>query len=389
MFRKLVSNLPYSPALIADVGFYAKRLRDEEATRRTTVLFVVLALIMQSLAVFSPPESANASSQQDIIRGGVTDLNDFLIRYDHNEDDVKDIYNAAGIMRSEIASARPGTIHATENTYVMSRYGQMSVPTKEVTLSYQRSSGGVGIRYFSPLVSPGGATLNFDGWIGTSAQLGSFGIIKASGSLATNGMPRSLNPATATSISPNKTVSAVDMTQNSSSLETITAKPSDKIAYSLTASNPRTVSLTTTFSVKIDDVLEYGSLIDDGGGTFDENTGMLSWPQVQLAPNESQTRTFVVQLLPSFPATATGQSNPHSFDCKLTIVYGSVLESPVECPAIKGVERILQVLPPLDKGANIAFGLTILGIVAFFYIRTRQLKKEIRLIRHSFNSGTI
>ena len=74
MFRKLVSNLAFSPALITQVGFYARRLRQEEITRRLTVLFVVLAVVVQSLAVFSPPESANASSEQDLIRGGVQNI---------------------------------------------------------------------------------------------------------------------------------------------------------------------------------------------------------------------------------------------------------------------------------------------------------------------------
>ena len=136
MFRKLVSNLPYSPALITEVGFYAKRLRKEDVTRRTTVLFVALALVMQSLSLFSPPTPANASSEQDIIRGGVSDLTDFLTRYDHNEDDVKDIYSTVGVSRSEIAAAKPGMIHATDNTYVMSRFGQLSASGHEISMSY-------------------------------------------------------------------------------------------------------------------------------------------------------------------------------------------------------------------------------------------------------------
>ena len=69
MFRKLISNLPYSPALIADIGFYAKRLREEEVTRRTTVVFVTMALIMQSLAVFSPPPNRLTLLANKILSG--------------------------------------------------------------------------------------------------------------------------------------------------------------------------------------------------------------------------------------------------------------------------------------------------------------------------------
>lgn len=389
MFRKLVSNLPYSPALIADIGFYANRLRDEEATRRTTVLFVVLALIVQSLAVFTPPESANASSEQDIIRGGVADLNDFLIRYDHNEQDVKDIFNAAGVTRSEIAAAKPGKIHASDDTYLLSRYGQLSDSAKEVSMAYQRSAGGVGIRYFSPLEGMGGKGATFSGWVGESEILGWFGIIQSNGSLATKGLPTTIDPADATILSVTKTVTALNLSQGSMPIETTVAKPNDKIMYSLKVLNPHAVSITTNFNVRIDDLLEYSTVVDSGGGTLDDKTNYLSWSQVQLRPGESQTRTFAVQMFPSFPATAAGQSNPASYDCKMTIVYGKELSNQIECPPIKSIEGILNMLPPMNAGTNVIFGLSVLGIVAFFYVRTRQLKKEIRIIRHNFNTGVI
>jgi hypothetical protein len=389
MFRKLVSNLPYSPALIADIGFYAKRLRDEEVTRRTTVIFVTLALIMQSLAVFSPPESANASSEQDIIRGGVIDLNDFLIRYDHNEQDVKDIYSSAGVTRSEIAAAQPATITTANNTYIMSRYGQLAASNNEVSMAYQRSNGGMGIRYFSPLSSIGEPNTSLKGWVGQSVALGWFGIVQSSGSLATKGLPTSISSTTGTGVGSTKTVSAVNLSQNSTSIENVTSKPLDKLTYSLKQANSRNVSVTGTFSVHISDILEYATLIDSGGGTFDAKTNTLSWPQVQLAPAETQERTFAIQLLTSFPATATGQSNPASFDCNLTVVFGNRLTAPVECPPIKAVEGIFRVLPPTDAGINIAFSVVLLFVVVFFYLRTRQLKREMRIIRHNFNTGII
>lgn len=389
MFRKLVSNLPYSPALITDIGFYANRLRDEEVTRRTTVLFVVLALFMQSLAVFSPPESANAASEQDIIRGGVSDMNDFLVRYDHNEEDVKDIYSAAGISRSEIASARAGTIDAKNDTYVMSRYGQLSASGNEVSMSYQRSVGGTGIRYFSPLSAISSGNSSFKGWIGKSANLGWFGIIQSNGSLATRGLPTSIDPANADTSGATKTISAVNLSQGSTIKDNIQAKPLDKISYSLKLSNSRSVSTTGQFDVYIADILEYATLIDGGGASFDKKTNSLTWPKVQLAPGESQERTFIVQVLSSIPATAAGQSNPASYDCTLAIAFGNQLTTPLECPPIKTAEGVLMYLPPTDMWTNVTFGIALLTIVTFFYIRTRQLKKEIRVIRHNFNTGTI
>lgn len=62
MFRKIVSNLPFSPALVGQLSFYAKRLRKEEVTRRIGLIFTVFAIAIQSLAVFVPPEASNAST---------------------------------------------------------------------------------------------------------------------------------------------------------------------------------------------------------------------------------------------------------------------------------------------------------------------------------------
>lgn len=56
MFRKLVSSLPFSPALVGQLGFYARRLGREQTTRRLGLIFTLLALVVQSFALFSPPE---------------------------------------------------------------------------------------------------------------------------------------------------------------------------------------------------------------------------------------------------------------------------------------------------------------------------------------------
>jgi hypothetical protein len=388
VFRKLVSNLPYSPALITEVGFYASRLRKEDATRRVTVLFIALALIMQSLAVFSPPESANASSEQDIIRGGVSDLNDFLIRYDHNEEDVKDIYSAVGVSRTEIATAHPGTIQSSNNTYLMSRYGQLSSSSKEISMSYQRSTGGVGIRYFSPLSAISGPHQVFKGWIGQSASLGWFAIVQASGSLATRGVPTTFSPVGANSTTAVKLISAQNLTQDTPS-EDVVAKPLDKISYTLRLSNPHATSVSGDFNIRVADLLEYTTLIDGGGGSIDQTTNTLSWPRVQLKPGQMQERTFVVQVLSTLPETAIGASNPESYDCKLAVAFGNAQATNVDCPSSKGVEAAFYQLPNVGIGGNLLFIAAISLVVLFFTVRTRQLKKEIRIIRHNFNTGII
>src|SRR5690606_4480456 len=109
MFKKIVSQLSFSPALVGQLGFYAKRLRKEQATRRLGLVFVALALVVQSLVVFQAPEPANASSNNDMVIGGLgtgsnRSLDKFLAPYDRNERHLKDIMSYFGITRAEITA---------------------------------------------------------------------------------------------------------------------------------------------------------------------------------------------------------------------------------------------------------------------------------------------
>jgi len=343
---------------------------------------------MQSLTLFSAPESANASSQQDIIQGGVSSLNDFLVRYDHDESDIKDIYSTVGISRSEIAAAHPGTITAAHNTYIMSRYGQLAASQDEISMTYQRSAGGTGIRYFSPLADISDTSQAFPGWIGQSAAVGWFAIIQSNGSLATHGIPNTFDPNASNASSATQIVSAENLTRNAPA-ETAAVQPGDKLSYTLRLSNTRHVTVTGNFSLRVGDILEYTNLIDGGGGTYSQDSSTLTWPTVQLAPGEVQERTFVVQVMDQIPATGTGTSNPESYDCKLTTSFGNVLTIPVDCPAAKGIESIMTQMPHVGITGNLIFISVILLVVIFFALRSRQLKKEIRIIRHNFNTGII
>lgn len=395
MFRKLVSSLSFSPALITQLGFYAHRLRREELTRRLTVVFVILTLIVQSLAVFSPPDSANASSEQDLIRGGVQSLDDLLARYDKNTDDVKDIYTTLGLERYEIEAARSGQFNSKNGIYSVSRFGQYSPEQGETSFSYKRSGGSTGIRFISPLSladtsdakQRNGTT--YDGWIGESAKLGWFAIMKSNASLATKGFPATIVPDSITATSSMvKTISATNVTQGQPA-GSVTAKPFDKISYTISVQNTGNKTAQIPFVVNLSDALEYAVLLDDGGGTLNPDTHVLGWTTDNIKPGTSQERTFVLQLLSAIPATPTGNSNSNSYDCVMLVNYGTTSKSSVECPNVKAVENIINDLPRTGIFLNAVFAVAVLAVSLFFYARTRQMKKEIRLIRHNINTGTI
>src|SRR5687768_12403147 len=119
MFRKIVSNLAFSPALVGQLGFYAKRLRKEETTRRIGLIFTALALVVQSFAIFTPPESANAANGNNIIYGGVKNKSDLLSVYDRNKDsaghaDIQQIYSQFGITRQDIVNGKEASFNSRD-----------------------------------------------------------------------------------------------------------------------------------------------------------------------------------------------------------------------------------------------------------------------------------
>ncbi|MEK7153425.1 MAG: hypothetical protein AAB834_05735, partial [Patescibacteria group bacterium] len=172
--------------------------------------------------------------------------------------------------------------------------------------------------------------------------------------------------------------------------ESTSAQPGDRISYTITAQNTGSQTQPVPLAVPLADILEYAKVIDNGGGTVDDKeTKTLSWPSVSLDASEIQQRTFVIQLSDPIPATPIGQSNAASFDCILTISFGTSVAIPIACPETKIVETTAGLLPTVGITGNLIFASVVAFAVFFFYYRTKQLKKEIRLIRHTLNNGTL
>ncbi|HZJ34855.1 MAG TPA: hypothetical protein VFD55_02470 [Candidatus Angelobacter sp.] len=421
MFRKIVSNLPFSPALVGQLGFYAKRLRKEEATRRLSLVFVVLALIVQSLLVFQPSESANASNASDMISGGLglytnQSLNNFLSPYDSNAKHLQDFMNHIGVTRDEISSMQFTSWKVGDKllwgftplfSYAQGeRQHNISNPNgQQVTTVYSR-----------PLRLSNNSTSKTWGWVGNSKKLGWFAIMQSSGNLITDAIDltsiRKCNKSTSLSIdnescascpdnetlwandsscAPNviKTVSAINASQGFIDAASVTAQSSDQISYTIDIENTGPDSISVKLENHIADLLEYATLTDNGGGTLDETTKILSWPDITLNSDTKQTRTFVIRILDTIPATAQGASNATSYNCVITNTFGNSIDVHVSCPAPKIIEQVATELPKIGPLANIIFAVTILFITSYFYARTYQMKKEIRLIRRDTNAGTI
>ncbi len=413
MFKKIVSNLSFSPALVSQLSFYAKRLRKEESTRRLGLVFVVLALIVQSLAVFQPPESANASNQNDFVQGGIgKSINNFLAPYDANSNNLRDVMDYTGITRDEIASAQYGS-WLTGTTLSWGFQPRYSAAQGERAVTITGPSGNAITTVFARpnrlFYKNSSTTARVYGFIGHSQKMGWFAIVSVCGNLVTTSIPPVPTPPTPpkppvkppvtppvtppvappviTKITQSKT--AVNISQGSVNATTVTAQASDRIIYTINSKNDGNAEATVKIEDHLADTLEYANLIDNGGGTFDTTTKILTWPDVKLAPGATATRTFAISMLDTIPATAQGLSDLSSYDCIMTNVFGNEVTIKVNCTTPKVVEQVVTQLPHTGPTENLIFAGIVLGITTYFYARARQVKKEVRLIRRSLNAGTI
>ncbi|MDB5161497.1 MAG: hypothetical protein JWM52_5 [Candidatus Saccharibacteria bacterium] len=390
MFRKIVSNLSFSPALVGQLGFYAKRLRKEQTTRRIGLIFVALALVVQCLAVFQPPESANAASDNDLVPGGLglganRSINNWLAPYDSNTRNLQDIATTLGITRDEVANAQyssfiTGTVHRSfgHTAKYSQAQGEYPLPI------YNAAGVQVTTIYSRPLSIANGPNARIYAWIGHSAKAGWFAVMQACGNLVLDSVPP---PPAAGKVVQSKT--GVNLSQGNVAASTVAAKENDRISFTVTVKNTGGQAIAATLDDNLEDTLEYATLVDEGGGTFDASTKTLSWPKVTLAPNETQSRTFAIQMAATVPTTPQGQSDSTSYDCIMVNTFGNSITIPVTCAPPKVIEKITTELPHTGPTENMIFAGVVLAAVTFFFLRAQQMNKEVRLIRRDLNAGTI
>ncbi len=97
MFKKIVSNITFSPALIGQLNEYSKNIRKERSIRRLGLVFAILTVSIQLFALSQPPEAANA--KKDYIS---SETSSELIK------DITSTNASQGFIDSESKTAMPG-----------------------------------------------------------------------------------------------------------------------------------------------------------------------------------------------------------------------------------------------------------------------------------------
>ena len=439
MFKKIISRIPYSPSVIHSLGFYAKRLRKEETTRRVGLLLTALALIVQSFAVFSPPESANAAHASDLIYGGVSNASQLLAHYDANTNNTRDLYNHIGISRAEIEAATNNLqmLDSNMGAYSWGLTPHFGSSKGESPYVVKTAQGSARTFYYRPHNLWG--NFKYRAFVGHSASVGWFAIMLKCGNLilkikpqphtcppdqigtypdcSTPPCPQDPNLAkndpncqpcpgdSSLLVSDSKcaasfkqTKSSLNLSQNNANAESSPAKAGDRITYSLSVKNEGLKEEEYVFKDHISDILEYADIFDAGGATVidDKNSSsgsnsakVLTWTAVKIKPGETQERSFTVQIKNTLPLMATGDSNPTSYDCRIDNTFGNTVSTKIDCPTPKIIERTVTELPKTGPGTNMLFAAITASVVVYFYARSRQLGKEVRLIRRDMSAGTM
>lgn len=589
MFKKIVSRLPFSPTLIGELGYYAKRLSKEEASRRLGLLFTALALVVQSFIVFSPPESANAAHASDLIYGGVHSKSQLLSAWDNNTQGYRELLQYIGVERKNLENAYEGEVtsrsggndanwmswgrisHGSssynetylkigkQDIYIKSlagfdtgnnlygngsyypsfigtnSYGERfviikncaniamkSIPKKEIRVcelssrniitirenKYDKSkhskklsdcddrpitvcelstlkmitiderdfnnkkhsknpedcqpkpepialcssltvkkidrtkiemqaaastANGASVKSYTYIITDKNGKEVFKKTVTSSALKSSLqhnltqdGTYRAKVIVSTSLGDKAgesceseftIDPVKVCDLNPSLAVddplcqpcpadptiwvkdencsakivrskSAKNLTTNTdATVNPVTS--GNRIEYILTAKNEGKADATFALEDNLRDVLEYADIYDRGEGELDEPTKVLSWGEVTLKPGEEQTRIYTVRIKDQLSPMPRGASNPTSYDCLISNTFGNTIEIGVNCPGAKVVEQVVSELPRTGATSNIIAGGIVAMVVTFLYFRSRQLNKEVRLIRREFTAGTI
>jgi len=325
MFRKLISNLPFSPSLINQVSFYSKRLKKEQFTRRIGLIFTAFAIIVQTLTVLAPAKPTLAASTNDIIFGG-GDKAGIQRALSSGCDsrqrcDLKAIFGAYGITSTNFANAKAESIYSsTANNY----------------WSIGRAPRGYGGEVSRSI--PGGPTVysrTLHGWVvnhnwpayRVETAQGTRWVLQECGNIVTKeGVPAT--PAPPADVKVEKTV------------DKPVVKRGDKVSYTIKLTN---IGKGTAKNVLLTDTTVPGLELQPDGLSTNPLVTVMRWQTAKrfnMAPGQSLTYKLYAIVRSTGPTTLTNKACADILDIN---VYNNCDEVPVTVVApcaIAGKENL-------------------------------------------------
>ena len=402
MFRKLVSNLPFSPSLVGQLKLYFRKLKREHLSRQISLLFAVLIIASQLVSIVRPTQASLAASSNDIIFGGGTksQMQSVLTTGCDNRGrcDVKSIYDTYGITETALSSANSASIHSdTRNDYwIVGRVPRGYPNETSIGLKNQR------VLYVHRLDDWG----SLRSWpaLEVKTPQGTIWILAASGDIVGTKnqlvnregiiLAQSCNMLEETSVNQSSCfeqhTAVRNITQQRNNADKTIVHPSDTLEYTISIKNTGLTPQTNmVISQNMEDALEYSDIIDASGASFTQNpVKLLSWTLPQIKPGETIEKTVLIKVKNATPNTPASTSDPGSNDMIMATTTGtdSVRVRLPRSP-LKIIEKITNQLPRTNLLLSLSIVLLFTLLNLYFYLRSNLLVKEVELIRQQFNQG--
>jgi uncharacterized repeat protein (TIGR01451 family) len=221
---------------------------------------------------------------------------------------------------------------------------------------------------------------NFDAHVRIAGQVGS---IKTGGNCKVTGSI--IQPEARAEL----TKKVRNVTQSIADANNTVAKPGDVLEYTLVVKNSGTGDLENYAfnSDSLADILEYATIKDPGGGTFDKDTLRILWPASTIGAGSSLERTFSVQVKNPLPTTAPSASDPLSYDFRLRNVFGNEVVVKLDTPVLNQVVTSAKELPNTGPGASLVISFAIFALFGYFFYRSRLLRQEVEIVRAEYGAG--
>lgn len=399
MFRKLVSNIAFSPSLVSELKPYAERVNKELVIRRVSLLCMSVALIIHLLVVLFPAKPTLTASGNDIIFGGADKTPSGIIAsYTANADsqgrtDIVPIFSHYGLSEENIKEYRLEQLRV-ENDYMVTGRLARGID-KEVAQSVNNGP----TLYLRPLESVQAQARSSEAMRVETSQgtrwilLESGDIVLNRATMATSGKAgNSASCVSSSTISEStncleRSVKIRNITAQINDAHTSTANPGDAIEYTLSVKNRSQNSIEKhVVTENVEDILEYSDIIDASGATFKEKpVKSLTWQIADIAPNQTVSRTILVKIKSTLPSTPASTSDPLAFDQKLALAHGNTVIITLHTPAAKAIEQTIAQLPIFTT--PLSFGITLLLFVLtlYFYQRARIIAQELDALLQEFS----
>lgn len=399
MFRKIVTELVYSPALGDKVGEYSVQLRRDKLKREIGMVFILLAVLMHLFLILTL-SSQSPKAPPSIIDDTLHSQEDILKLYDQNIRSIRDLMLSLGIDRSSLQNTELTKVTILDNAYLWSLTRSDNSKTHIFN-----SNGSPQIAHYQRTNSKYNWIDQADAYVGQSSTLGRFAILKDGGSLitskhtpeSTSCIPISSVPLTdsqtlTSSLCPEDSlrvsISAYNMTAKSPASINKEAHPSEHITYTLSVANNSNTAVAIPINVSLSDALEYSQITNMGGGNYDAPAQTISWGLATIKPGEEVKRNFALRTLSATPSIAQGEHNTMSYDCTMSTSFGNTVDIAIKCPMTKKIEDYISRLPSVSTKSALIFAGSLLSISAYLYLRARQLSIELSIIKKS-NSGGV